>query len=267
MKSTCCFLKLFAACLTTLLVATAADVAAQEYAADEQAEDEQVTLPVIGEEMTEAQVLQFLQLGVDNIQVEYPNKPNNVMADADSVRSPREMHPAFYGSFDWHSCVHQHWMLIRLIKLYPGTELESEVRKRISENINAENMAGEVSYFEEPMSKSYERMYGWAWYFRLVDELETWDDEQGKQWREDLRPLEELLVQRTMDFLPLLDYPIRTGIHPDTGFALGQTLDYARTVGNAELEQLIIERARDYYLNDVNYPTMYEPSGQDFFSS
>ncbi|MEM7455847.1 MAG: DUF2891 domain-containing protein [Planctomycetota bacterium] len=234
---------------------------------DQQVEEQDVVLPVIGEAMSTDQVTRFLQQGIDNIQVEYPNKPNNVMGDASGVRSPREMHPAFYGSFDWHSCVHQHWMLIRLIKLYPDTELDTIVRQRISENINAENMAGELSYYLEKEAKSYERMYGWAWYFRLVGELETWDDEQGKQWREDLRPLEDLLVERTMDFLPVLDYPIRTGIHPDTGFALGMTLDYARAVGNSDLEALLVQRARDYYLDDVNYPTMYEPSGQDFFSS
>ena len=110
-------------------------------------------------------------------------------------------------------------------------------------------------------------MYGWAWAFRLVTELHDWDDEEGRQWRENLRPLEALLVQRTLDYLPLLSFPIRTGVHPDSGFALSQTLDYARVVGNRELESLIQKRARDYYLKDRRYPFGYEPSGQDFFSS
>jgi hypothetical protein len=124
-----------------------------------------------------------------------------------------------------------------------------------------------LSYFNEDQHKTFERTYGWAWYLRLVDELENWDDVQGQQWRENLRGLEELLVHRTIEYLPKLSYPIRTGIHPDTGFALGQILDYARTVGNVELEQQIVARAREYFLSDTSYPTKYEPSGQDFFSS
>lgn len=107
----------------------------------------------------------------------------------------------------------------------------------------------------------------WAWYLRLVAELDTWDDEQGQQWRENLRGLEELVVQRTIDYLPKLSYPIRTGVHPDTGFALALIIDYARLLKNKPLENLIVQQARDYYLNDTDYPTKYEPSGQDFFSS
>ncbi len=110
-------------------------------------------------------------------------------------------------------------------------------------------------------------MYGWAWYLRLVAELQSWNDEQARHWRQNLIPLEEQLVERIKDYLPKLTFPIRTGVHPDTGFALGQILDYARTVGNQELADLIVQRSREYYLADVNYPTLYEPSGQDFFSS
>jgi hypothetical protein len=177
------------------------------------------------------------------------------------------MHPAFYGCFDWHSSVHGHWMLVRLLKDYPGSSVEEQIRSKLAENLSAENLAGELSYFEEKQHKTFERTYGWAWYLRLVAELQTWDDPQGKQWRENLRGLEELLVQRTIDYLPKLSFPIRTGIHPDTGFALGQILDYARIIDNKDLAEMIVARARDYYLADVDYPTRYEPSGQDFFSS
>jgi hypothetical protein len=226
-----------------------------------------VVMPKLGDRLTDEQVASFAKLALKNIQTEYPNKPSNVVVDAQSVRTPKEMHPSFYGCFDWHSSVHGHWMLIRLLKDYPDSSVDQEIRKKLNENLSAENLAGELSYFEEKQHKTFERTYGWAWYLRMVDELEDWDDADGKKWREDLRGLEELLVQRTIDYLPKLSFPIRTGIHPDTGFALGQILDYARKLKKEELEALIVKRAKDYYSNDVNYPTMYEPSGQDFFSS
>jgi hypothetical protein len=158
-------------------------------------------------------------------------------------------------------------MLVRLLKDYPGSPVEDEIREKLSQNMTADNLAVELDYFLEKQHKAFERTYGWAWYLKLVEELETWDDEQGKLWRDNLRGLEDLLVQRTLDYLPKLSYPIRTGIHPDTGFALALILDYARTVDNEQLESLIRQRARDYYASDVDYPTRYEPSGQDFFSS
>lgn len=233
-------------------------------------EDDEVValeMPKLGEALTTAQVDSFARLALKNIQTEYPNKPGNIVVDAKSVRTPQEMHPAFYGCFDWHSSVHGHWMLIRLLRQYPNQKLETVIREKLNQNLNAENLTGELRYFEEKQHKSFERTYGWAWYLRMVDELEGWDDEDGKRWRQNLRGLEELLVKRTLDYLPKLSFPIRTGLHGDTGFALAQILDYARKLKNAELETLIVQRARDYYLSDVNYPTMYEPSGQDFFSS
>jgi hypothetical protein len=224
-------------------------------------------MPKLGDRLTEEQVTAFARLALQNIQTEYPNKPSNVVVDAASVRTPREMHPAFYGCFDWHSSVHGHWMLVKLLKDYPGSAINVEIRQRLDENLSSDNLAGEVAYFREEQHKTFERTYGWAWYLRLVLELEDWNDQQGKIWRENLRELEDLLVQRTVDYLPNLTYPIRTGIHPDTGFALAQILDYARRLKKESLEKLLVDRARDYYLKDSSYPIMYEPSGQDFFSS
>jgi hypothetical protein len=226
-----------------------------------------IKMPRLGETLTADQVESFARLALKNIQTEYPNKPSNIVVDAESVRTPQEMHPAFYGCFDWHSSVHGHWMLIRLLRLYPNGILESEIREKLNQNLSAKNLEGELQYFEEEQHKTFERTYGWAWYLRMADELEGWEDEDGKRWRENLRGLEKLLVKRTLDYLPKLSFPIRTGLHGDTGFALAQILDYSRKLNNAELEELIVKRSRDYYLNDVKYPTMYEPSGQDFFSS
>ena len=224
-------------------------------------------LPKLGDSLTDKQVTLFAELALKNIDIEYPNKPSNVMAGKESVQSPKEMHPAFYGSFDWHSSIHGHWMLVRLLKLHPKCTVAAKVRSSLNHHLTAENLKAETDYFSQKHNKSFERMYGWAWTFRLAAELHTWDDADGKKWAASLKPLEDLLVTRTMEYLPKLTYPIRTGVHPDSGFALGQTLDYARTVGNKPLEELVVKRSKDFYLSDRSYPFRYEPSGQDFFSS
>lgn len=224
-------------------------------------------LPKLGSKLTDQQVVAFAKLALEGMDTEYPNKPSNVMVDAESVLSPREMHPAFYGCFDWHSSIHGHWMLVRLLKFYPDCSISKKIREKLDAHLTKDNLEKEAEYFRAKHNRSFERMYGWAWAFRLVTELETWDDEQGKVWRENLRPLEEIIVERTKDYLPKLTYPIRTGVHPDTAFALGQALDYARTVRDGELEKLIVERAKHYYLNDKNYNSEFEPSGEDFFSA
>lgn len=226
-----------------------------------------VKLPKLGDKLTDAQVSQFAKLALKGVHQEYPNKPSNVMADDSHVQSPQAMHPSFYGCFDWHSSVHGHWMLIRILRRYPDCSIAKEIRSALQKNLTKENLAQEAAYYRAKHNRSFERMYGWAWLLRLVVELEEWDDEQGDRWRENLRPLENIIVDKTLDYLPRLSYPIRTGVHPDSGFALGQVLDYARSIGNEELEKLIVTRSRDYYAADKDYPEAYEPSGEDFFSS
>ncbi len=224
-------------------------------------------LPKLGDKLSDQQVVAFSQLALKGMDQEYPNKPSNVVVDKASVRTPKEMHPAFYGCFDWHSALHGHWMLIRILKQYPDVSNGDVIRAKLAKHLTAKNIKAETKYFEEKQNKSFERMYGWAWTFRLAAELHTWDDPQGKQWRENIRPLEDKIVELTEGYLPRLSYPIRTGVHPDSGWALGQTLDYARTVGNKSLEQLVVKRCRDFYLGDRDYPAAYEPSGEDFFSA
>ncbi len=233
----------------------------------------QATIPApevlskLGERLTVEQGSALARLALAGLDREFPNKPSNVLAAAESVVPPKELFPAFYGCFDWHSSVHGHWLLVRVLREWPEGPLAGEIRQRLAAHFTADNLAKEAAFFADDLNKSYERMYGWAWLFRLVTELHTWDDPDAKVWRANLRPLEEVLVRRSLAYLPLLSYPIRTGEHPDTGFALGQLLDYARTVGNRELEELVTRRARDYFLADRDYPARYEPSGQDFFSS
>jgi urease accessory protein UreF len=176
------------------------------------------------------------------------------------------MHPAFFGSFDWHSSVHGHWMLVRLLRLYPDMTNAPEIRARLAAHLTATNLAVEAAYFDAKENRSFERMYGWAWALRLTAELRSWDDPDARQWAKNIAPLEQKLVALTKDYLPRLTYPVRTGVHPDTAFALAQIIDYARTTGNPELEQLAVVRAKNYFVNDKNYPADYEPSGEDFFS-
>jgi hypothetical protein len=224
-------------------------------------------MPKLGQKLTNAQVEKFARLTIENIHKQYPNKTGDVLAGAEAVRSPKELHPAFYGCFDWHSSVHGHWMLVKLLKEYPEHPIANEIRENVARNITAQKLAAELEYFSADEHKQFERTYGWAWYLKLVAELDQWDDDQGRKWREHLRPLEELLVQRTIDYLPVLSWPIRTGVHADTGFGLAWILDYARVVKNQELENAIVARAKDFFFKDTDYPTRYEPSGQDFFSS
>ncbi|MGC6463091.1 MAG: DUF2891 domain-containing protein [Pirellulaceae bacterium] len=223
-------------------------------------------VPDIGQSLTDPQITAFAQLALSGMDTEYPNKPSNVLAGPGDVKSPAALHPAFYGCFDWHSSVHGHWMLARLLKLYPNASAAPQIRKALSQHLTADKLRKETEYFLQPYNKSFERMYGWAWYFRLVTELEGWADPEVKQWRSALRPLEDLLVQRVQDYLPKLQYPIRTGVHPNTAFALGQILDYAEATDREALAELVRQRSLDYYQADLDYPTRYEPSGEDFFS-
>lgn len=214
----------------------------------------------------DTQAASIAKLALDGIHRQYPNKPSNVLVGPADVLSPKELHPAFYGCFDWHSSVHGHWTLVRLLKTNPNHALAQTSRERLDQSLTKENIDAETAYFRVKENRSFERMYGWAWLLRLVAELHTWDDPQARQWLETLKPLENEIVALTLGYLPRLSNPIRTGVHPDTAFALGQTLDYASTVGNLELAHAVEKRSREYYMNDRNYASQYEPSGEDFFS-
>ncbi len=226
----------------------------------------QENVPSLGTRLSEKQAAGLAQLAIAGLQREFPNKPANVITGPATILGPKQMHPAFYGCYDWHSSVHGHWMLVRLLKISPKHPLAEISRLKLAENLTGSNIEAEAAYFDEKENKSFERMYGWAWLLRLVYELHTWEDPQGKQWRATLIPLERKIVELTKNYLPRLKQPIRTGVHPDTAFALGQILDYARTVGDKELEELVASRAREYYANDRKYNSDYEPSGEDFFS-
>jgi hypothetical protein len=218
------------------------------------------------EEITPQQISQFARLALQGISREYPNKLDHVINDEGDLLSPRALHPAFYGCFDWHSCVHSHWMLVRLLRTVPGLPEAMQIRAAVNTNLTEENLLAELAYLQQPNRRSFERTYGWAWLLKLAEELYSWEDGDGKQWSRNLQPPADWFVERYLEFLPKQTYPIRVGTHPNTAFGLTFALDYARTVGVSELEKLIVERSLVYFSGDSNYPAAWEPSGSDFLS-
>jgi hypothetical protein len=216
--------------------------------------------------LTREQAIHFADLALKCICREYPNKPEHVLNSAADVRSPKELHPAFYGCFDWHSSVHGHWMLVRLMQMFSGLPQEKQIRTALNGNLTEENARVEAAYLDAPNRQSFERLYGWAWLLKLTEELNGWKDEDGRRWSRNLKPLADAIATRYLEFLPKQAYPIRTGVHPNTAFGLAFGLDYARALGNRKLEILIAERARTYFQSDASYPASWEPGGEDFFS-
>ena len=216
--------------------------------------------------LTEQSASHFAELALKCISRELPNKPDHVINDANDLKSPRQAHPAFYGCFDWHSSVHGHWMLVRLLRQFPKLSTAARIRTALDANLSAENIHGEVAYLKQANRQSFERTYGWAWLLKLAAELHGWNDADGKRWEQNLKPLADAFVEKYVAFLPKQTYPIRTGVHPNTAFGLSFALDYARVVNDDRLAKLLEERSRTYYFADADYPAAWEPGGEDFFS-
>ena len=217
-------------------------------------------------QISSEQLVAFAELALACIDRPYPYKPHHVLTSDASLALPRTLHPSFYGCFDWHSAVHAHWMLLRLVKTYPDLPVTQRVRARLDPHMAREPLAREAAYFREKGRRAFERPYGWAWLLRLAAEVRTWPGNQGRGWAFNLVPLETEIVGRLREYLERLDWPIRSGTHPNTAFALAQALDYADAVGDDTLRRLATRRARDYYIGDENCPIDYEPGGEDFFS-
>src|SRR6478672_6348708 len=217
--------------------------------------------------LTQKDASHFASLALKCINRELPNKPEHVLNSPSDVQSPKQLHPAFYGCYDWHSSVHGHWMLIRLLKTFQTLPEEKQIRQALNANLTAENLRAEAAYLTQPNRQSFERTYGWAWLLKLAEELHSWDDPDGDHWAEALQPLVDEIVKSYKNFLPKQNYPIRTGVHPNTAFGLAFALDYAKTVGDRDFESLLVERSRTYYAKDTDYPGAWEPGGEDFFSA
>jgi hypothetical protein len=216
--------------------------------------------------LTEKQASAFARLALKGIQKEYPNKPGDVLDGEKDVRSPRAVHPAFYGSFDWHSSVHGHWMLVRLLRVFPELPEKQRILAVLGEHLSAKNLQAEADYFARPSAKSFERPYGWAWLLKLAEELHGWDTPEGRAWSKNLKPLADVIVDRYLAFFPKQTYPIRTGVHPNTAFGLAFAHDYARATGHAKLREAVERRSRAYFAKDADIPAKWEPDGADFFS-
>lgn len=208
----------------------------------------------------------FARLALDCVQREYPNKIAHVLQSDEDARPPSELTPVFYGCYDWHSAVHGHWLLVRLLRLMPDADFAGEAEAALAANFTAERVAGEVEYFAGPGRASFERPYGLAWFLQLMTELREWEDPRAVQWAETLAPLETVVADRYRSWLPNLAYPIRIGTHNQSAFGFALALDWARTTGDVELEQLIVSKTLEFHLEDVNCPLNYEPSGEDFLS-
>lgn len=215
---------------------------------------------------TSEQASRFAKLALKGTNREFPNKPGHVISGPDDVKAPKALHPAFYGCYDWHSSVHGHWMLARLLRLYPDLPEAPAIRAMLNDHLTAEKLKAEAVYFARKESKSFERPYGWAWLLKLAEELHGWDDPDAREWSRNLEPLAKIILSRYLDFFPKQTYPIRTGVHPNTAFGLAFAHDYAVATVNNRLEGLVEERARTYFLNDADAPAKWEPSGADFFS-
>lgn len=253
------------AAAASIIAALAACEAPEQTDVEQQAETEvvEMALPDPRPDVVEDR---FALLALSCIHRAYPNKISHVLNSDEDARAPQELTPAFYGCFDWHSSVHGHWLLVRLARLDPDSPFQQPIRDALEQSFSEQNMAGELEYYTAPDRASFERPYGIAWYLQLVAELEESDDRQFAEWRERLRPLEDQIVVNIKDWLPKLAYPIRLGTHNQSAFAFGLMLDYARTVGDAELEQMLAEKSLAFHRDDVNCPLAYEPSGEDFLS-
>lgn len=212
------------------------------------------------------QANRLAQLPIDCIQTEYPNKLNQTIGEDADLQSPQDLHPAFYGCFDWHSAVHGHWSLVSLLKNFPDLDHSETIKAMLLENMSEKNITAEVAYFFGTYNATYERTYGWAWLLKLAEELHTWDDPTARTLEANLQPLTDLIVEKYIDFLPKLNYPIRVGEHSNTAFGLSFAYDYAKTIGNEQLQSMIEQRAKDFYNADKGCPLTWEPSGFDFLS-
>ena len=208
----------------------------------------------------------LVELPLKCIGTEYPNKLNQTLNDVSELGEPSALHPAFYGCFDWHSSVHGHWMLIRLLKEFPALERSNYIRTKLAENISSENILKELEYFKRESEKSYERTYGWAWLLKLAEELHNWNDPLAIELSESLQPLTDLVVERYMDFLPRLAYPVRVGEHPNSAFGLAFAWDYSVSAGDTVFSNLIRKYSTRFFIEDSGCPYGWEPGGYDFLS-
>ena len=197
---------------------------------------------------------------------EYPNKLGQVIGDPIDLKQPKALHPAFYGCFDWHSAVHGHWSMVELLKLHPDLKQEENIKNILKNHLSPTNIKIELAYFQKDINQGYERMYGWAWLFKLSQSLFEWNDPLGKELHQNLKPLTNELEDKFENFITKLIYPIRVGEHTNTAFALNLMYEYSKSLNKTKFQNQIRKAALRYYEDDKNCPLSWEPSGYDFLS-
>ena len=204
----------------------------------------------------------FARVALGHVGREFPNKLDHVLAGPVDVRGPRKLHPIFYGSFDWHSCVHGHWLLARMLRRFPDLPEAREIVSLFDHQFTRDRVGGEITYLARPESRGFERPYGWAWLLMLQAELMQ---HRGRNWAAAMQPLADVFVERFMAFLPLATYPVRAGTHGNAAFGLLLAQEYAKRARNGKLSALMGEKARAWYRNDADCQC-WEPSQDDFLS-
>jgi len=218
--------------------------------------------------LTPALAARFAGLALHNIGRPYPHKLDHVLGGPGDVQAPRTLHPSFHGSYDWHSCVHMHWLLAHLLRRFPDLPQRSAIAATFDRNLAPAAIAGEVAYLDGPHHASFVRTYGWAWLLKLALEFAEGasDDPDAARWSAALAPLARAFAERWLDFLPRTQFPIRHGNHPNSAFGLAFALDYARGTGATALEQAVVAKALAWYGADRDGAAAWEPSGADFLS-
>lgn len=217
-------------------------------------------------DLDEAAATRFAGLALKCLHQEYPNHLSHTLNGDADARPPHALTPAFYGCLDWHSDVHGHWLLVRLLRLFPQAPFAPQARAELARSFTPANIQAEVSYLKGEGRASFERPYGLAWLLQLSAELRAWDDPDARRWRATLVTLETEAASRLKSWLPKLHYPIRIGEHDQTAFSFGLAWDWAGAAGDARMRELLRDAAQRFYLKDRNCPLSYEPSGEDFLS-
>lgn len=210
----------------------------------------------------------FARVALANVTREYPRKIDHLLNAPPGDLTPHRVHPAFYGSYDWHSAVHMHWLLVRLLRLHPDLQQRDDITRVLDAHLSQANIAAERAYFDAPGARTFERPYGWAWVLELQAEALRLAAQSpvSRRWSDALDPFARYLSRRTLEFFDLAAYPVRMGMHANTAFAAILALDYARVAKDAELAAATERAARKWYLDDRDAPLAYEPSLADFLS-
>jgi Protein of unknown function (DUF2891) len=216
--------------------------------------------------LDEPAAARFARLVMNNVEREYPNHIMHMLNGETDAMSPRRLHPVFYGCYDWHSSVHSHWLLVRLVRQFPQSAFAPDIRRLLDRQLIAEKLVAERAYFEQPNRTGFERPYGLAWLLLFAAELHEWRTPEAKRWQALLASLQAMAKQRFGEWLPKLTHPVRSGEHAQTAFALGVIHDCARIDNDSDFASMVESRCRDFYLRDKHAPLAYEPSGHDFLS-